>query len=259
MSPEALSDAAGTYASELAARIEWSRVASFCVLTAAVWWIAGYLKRRHVLATGDARKLNHIVTLVGGALWFGWLPEQQARASMLLAAALLFALLVASGWFPGWGPLANVYLGYARESDGRQQRFHVWSAWLLGVYGLALIDGLCRDMVITRTAALILGIGDGLAEPVGRRFGRLKYPAPRLPGALPNWRTVEGSLTVFVGTWLVTCLAFGVQLPWGDLFWLSTCVAVLTVLAESLSPHGTDNFTIPVVAGLTIYYHPAYA
>ena len=44
---------------------------------------------------------------------------------------------------------------------------------------------------------LVNGIGDGLAEPVGVRFGRLKYKTYALFTKIKYERTIEGSACVF--------------------------------------------------------------
>ncbi len=54
---------------------------------------------------------------------------------------------------------------------------------------------------------LINGIGDGLAEPIGIRFGRIKYRAYALFSEERYVRTVEGSACVFF-TSLIVALVF---------------------------------------------------
>ena len=50
---------------------------------------------------------------------------------------------------------------------------------------------------------LVSGIGDGLAEPVGVRFGRLKYKTYALFSKIKYERTVEGSACVFITSIIV--------------------------------------------------------
>jgi dolichol kinase len=239
-------------------RIVWPRVVLFCLVTLAIWWCVGYLKRRHWLTTADARKTNHIWVLVAAACWFGWLPEEHARPSMLMAALLCFAVLLLACLLPKGPLLANIYFGYARESDEDRRAVNIWSSWLLGIYGLGLIDALCRDIVITRTAALILGIGDGLAEPVGTRLRRFSFSVPAIPGMPRSHRTLAGCVTVLLGTFVVVLISLFTHMPLAELLLLALLTALATMACEAISPHGTDNFTIPVAAGLVIYYWPGY-
>src|SRR5438105_2712905 len=57
------------------------RVAGFVATMVAVWTVSGWLKGRHFIRAGDARKINHTSALVGGAACFGWLPLEAARAT----------------------------------------------------------------------------------------------------------------------------------------------------------------------------------
>ena len=83
-------------------------------------------------------------------------------------------------------------------------------------------------------------IGDGLAEPVGVRFGRYRYETRALFTKKRYHRTLEGSATVFVASVLV--LVF-----FRDLFTAPQYVAALLTLpltmaiVEAKSPHTWDQ------------------
>lgn len=87
---------------------------------------------------------------------------------------------------------------------------------------------------------LITAIGDGLAEPVGVRFGRYRYRVRALFAKRHYHRTLEGSACVFIASVLIV----GVH---HDSFSLPQLVAALLVipvlmtLAEALSPHTWDT------------------
>jgi phytol kinase len=222
-------------------------VASFVVVIVLVWTAAGALKRSGRLRAGDARKLNHVCALAGGALWFGWLAPDVARASFFVAGAMLFALLLLACGLRRLPPFAVVFHGYARETDAPHEGRHVWISWLVTMYGLGLVDVLFADMAVTRTAALLLGVADGIAEPVGSRFGRHRYVVPDLLFGARHTRSLEGSLAVFGASLAVLlCIGAGTGIMGGagDLL-----VALGVTLCEAVSPHGLDNFTIPLTSG----------
>jgi len=87
---------------------------------------------------------------------------------------------------------------------------------------------------------LIYGIGDGLAEPVGVRFGRHKYPAYALFTGKEYFRTLEGSSMVFL-TSVVVVLAFHSYFTTQQLIVALLALPVIMTLAEAFSPHTWDS------------------
>jgi dolichol kinase len=185
--------------------------------------------------------------LVGGAAFFGWLPLDAARASYVVAGVTLLAVLIAATRFRAHAAFGLIFHGYARESDAPHEGFHVWFSWLITLVGLILIDQAFRDQVVVRTAALLLGVGDGVAEPVGIRWGRHCYRVPKLLPGRSSMRSVEGSLAAAAASAIVMLVSFPHALP------AAAIVGLGTALVEAVSPHGLDNLTIPLaVAGLML-------
>lgn len=222
--------------------IDWVRVGTFVPAVVAVWLVTGALKAAGRLPCDIARKVNHVVALAGGAVWFGWLPEEQARASIFAVAAIMVGLVVVVCAFRDRVPFRYAFLANTRRSDAPREAFYFWSSWVISAGGLVGIHLLFGDIVLTRTAALLVGIGDGIAEPIGRRWGRHTYRVRSLTGA-GAVRSLEGSAAVFVGcvAVLLVCFGLGVLVP-------ALLLALVLTGVEAVSPHGLDNLTIPVVA-----------
>jgi phytol kinase len=101
--------------------------------------------------------------------------------------------------------------------------------------------------------AMALTWGDALAALVGRRFGRRHY---RLWG---DQRSLEGSAAMFAASGATMFLALAL-LPGSALCPAATPLhpgrtllaallgAGAATLAEAISPHGTDNLSVPLVA-----------
>jgi dolichol kinase len=83
--------------------------------------------------------------------------------------------------------------------------------------------------------------GDALAAVIGRRYGRRQYTI------LNATRSVEGSLVMFgasaLSTWLALAL-LGADTPLG----MALVTAAGASLAESVSPWGLDNLTVPAAS-----------
>jgi phytol kinase len=87
--------------------------------------------------------------------------------------------------------------------------------------------------------------GDALASVIGRRYGRRQYTV------LSSTRSLEGSLVMFgagtLATWLALAL-LGAENPLG----LALVTAAGATLAESISPWGLDNLTVPAASALLL-------
>ena len=246
---------------ELVSALDPVRVTSFVAFVSSVWLLAGWLKRRQLVRTGDARKINHAAVLVGGVFWFDSGRDLNDRVDCHLAVLILFSLLLmACRWRDSWA-FRDVFYGYARESDRPHDAFHVWFSWLVSILGLEAVDILFQSTDLTRCTVLVLGLADALGEPIGSRFGRHPYFVRDLLTSACRQRSWEGSLAVGLMTAVIIYLGFS---PW---FWthglasspgspgplLAALLAGLIVsLVEAWTPHGLDNLTIPISAALVL-------
>ena len=100
-------------------------------------------------------------------------------------------------------------------------------------------------------------IGDGLAEPIGVRFGKLKYTSYALFTKKRFFRTVEGSLTVFFST-------IGVLFWFGDLFterqfiYAIGLLPLILMITEAVSPHTWDGPFLSGISGILVCFILVY-
>lgn len=99
---------------------------------------------------------------------------------------------------------------------------------------------------------LINGIGDGLAEPVGVRFGKHSYTVRALFSRKKYVRTLEGSACVFFTTIIVLVLSHSYFTPW-QLIAALVFMPPLMTLAEAFSPHTWDTPFLFLVGYLTLF------
>lgn len=99
-------------------------------------------------------------------------------------------------------------------------------------------------------ALMLLCGGDGIADLVGRRWGRHPLPWSRR-------KTWEGSLAVFLGGWLLAAAVLGAYVaagafpaPWAAYLVPLTAVAFAAAVVESLPLEEIDNLTVPLAAVL---------
>ncbi|NWG19455.1 MAG: phosphatidate cytidylyltransferase [Chloroflexi bacterium] len=115
------------------------------------------------------------------------------------------------------------------------------------------------DRGVAATAGVMaMTWGDALAALVGKRFGRRKYTVGH------STRTLEGSAVMFATSALAMLLtvtllpgsALAPFAPSGDLARGMTAAlsgAAAATLVEAVSPHGTDNLSVPLAAAAAAY------
>jgi phytol kinase len=100
---------------------------------------------------------------------------------------------------------------------------------------------------------LINAIGDGLAEPIGIRFGRHKYKTFALFTKKKYERSIEGSLCVFITSILVVLLSFPFFTSFQYIIALIT-IPISMTLAEAFAPHTWDNPFLCLIANFLIFF-----
>jgi dolichol kinase len=112
--------------------------------------------------------------------------------------------------------------------------------------------------VFAAAGTMAMTWGDALAALVGKRFGRHRYT---ILGSTRSW---EGSAVMYIASFVSMLLTLqlvpGSSLsPTGSLIGLTTSVvaalvaALIVTIAEAFSPHGTDNLSVPLLAGLACF------
>jgi phytol kinase len=89
-------------------------------------------------------------------------------------------------------------------------------------------------------AILITVFGDGLAEPIGIRFGKHKYTTYSIFPRKKYLRSLEGSLTVFI-TGIIVILIFKHSFTNTQFLIALAVIPIAMTLTEAVSPHTLDN------------------
>jgi dolichol kinase len=97
---------------------------------------------------------------------------------------------------------------------------------------------------------LVAGIGDGLAEPIGIRFGRHKYRVKALFTDRTYTRSLEGSACVFLSALLAIFLLHQHFTPTQFVLALLVIPIAMT-LAEAFSPHTWDGPILYLAGGIS--------
>jgi len=116
------------------------------------------------------------------------------------------------------------------------------------VYGCYLAYDHFGAMIFYYTPILVLAISDPLAALVGKSFPKGAYEIFGLQ------KTLSGSSAFFLSA-LLLCLGlftFLGELTFLPAFYIALSTAFLCTIAEAISHHGYDNFSIPAAALLVL-------
>ncbi|MDP2224332.1 hypothetical protein [Nitrosomonas sp.] len=109
-----------------------------------------------------------------------------------------------------------------------------------------------RDMLPLIMIIIIAnGVGDGLAEPVGIRFGKRKYATYALFTKQKYVRSYMGSACVLITT-VIAILAFHQYFSSTQLVAALLLMPILITLAEAFSPHTWDSPLIYATGGASL-------
>ena len=194
-----------------------------------------------------SRKLIHIGT--GPIFVLCWLFFPDLPASRWLAALVPFAITVQFA-LVGLGIMKDEasVKGMSRTGDPREI---LRGPLYYGIMFVLLTVIFWKDSPVGMTALMIMCGGDGIADLVGRRFNSSKLPHS------PD-KTVAGSLSVFLGGWLLSAFILAIYVgigifakPFGMYGLPLTIVALVSMLVESLPFKDIDNITVTLAAVLT--------
>lgn len=202
--------------------------------------LAGYLKTRKGWKTGYTRKLFHFVIFATVAVincLYGLLGV--CVFGVATTAVIAYALVRGEGYF--------LYEAMAREKDAPHR-----TRYIIEPYLATLMGGVFANMFFPQTVLfgyLVAGLGDAVAEPVGTRFGRHRYRVSTFDG-VPAERSLEGSASVLIVSFLsllaCLCLSSHFELTVASVCAI-TAIALISTLAEAVSPHGWDNAVLQVI------------
>ena len=169
-----------------------------------------------------ARKSIHITVAIFAAFWPYYLSYRKID---LIAIAFIVVVLLSR--------MFNLF-----ESIKQVKRNTLGDYFFpIGILILALI---APQKEIFAIAFLCVGIGDGMAALIGQKYGRKN--SIRILGSS---KSIAGSLTVFVSSFIILLLAY----YFGSINLESISLIIMPVfvtIIEALSPYGSDDLLIPI-------------
>lgn len=227
------------------------------ILRIAALYLTAWLLGRWVLARGVrvnyTRKILHFVLFFVPLALADWIAYPASLAT-IAGSGVVFVACIATFAAPLRSRSAFLATAYASIDRPEDRPYTlVWvTTQALVTYAVlvAIVVWLDRygQRPLVYITVLIAAIGDGLAEPVGVRFGRHRYRVRALFTDRVYTRSLEGSLCV-LASGVLAVLALRARMSGVELALALAVIPVATTLAEALSPHTWDGPLIYAVGG----------
>ncbi len=221
-----------------------------------IYFLSGLLVKNAGIKVNYTRKINHFALFFLPYILEMLLVYSRSQTTKFLGLIISVSMLAVFSQTirERSGILRTMFLSFDRPED----RPHTMR-WLVTQYIAAIIVIIPISMYLGSInmaglifiPVLINGFGDGLAEPVGIRFGRNKYKARALFSDKIYERSIEGSLCVFIAGIISIFIFRGMFTPTQFILAMLTVPAIST-LAEAFSPHTWDTPFIYATNGLLL-------
>ena len=196
-----------------------------------VFWFAEFLYRRKV-ASHITRKVVHI----GGGLVAASLPLFVDLKTVIILGIGFFLLLVFSKKKKILDSIHKI------DEDSIGALLFAPSITLTALIFWPI------NTLIFQGAALVLGVSDGFAGLIGRKYGRNKYQ-------ITGTKSLEGSLSFFLITLFILFVVLYINGSFtSDKIFLALGCSFLLTAVEAMFGKGWDNIFIPLASGIILYF-----
>lgn len=223
----------------------WLRLTSYLILSTFVLGnIATHLRYRRGWLDGYTRKLCHFGHMAIATPLLAFLPPVQLLPAIGLGSVAV-VLIYALGALSRHPLLYGMVAGSLRERDAPHARLFFFLPLIAG--NVALVAAACVFPVnFVRVAFFTAAISDGVAEPVGLRFGRNNRFAVKDPlWRRTNTKSVAGSLAVLLTSCAIALIFFAAAGKTGPAAMAGgVAYAVAVTCLEALAPRGLDNMLL---------------
>lgn len=222
-----------------------------------VQYLTGLLVKHKGVKVNYTRKINHFVLfLVPVYVDRAFAYEESFGYFILGAVAALISLIIyIEPVRSRIKVISLMFLSFDRPED--RPHTLLWLSTQIAAGYLVLIPMVVLyyyyDLLhLMFLPVLINGLGDGLAEPVGVRFGRHRYQTRALFTGKKYVRSLEGSACLFL-TSLIVIIVARFYFSHEQFIVAMLVVPVLMTLTEAISPHTWDTPFIFLVGYLSLF------
>ncbi|MCP3898386.1 MAG: hypothetical protein GY707_01480 [Desulfobacteraceae bacterium] len=222
-----------------------------------IQYCSGLLVRHKDIKVNYTRKINHFALFFIPVFLRSVFPYEDSFERFIIGCVIgTFLLAIYIKPIRKNIPvIATMFLSFDRPEDRPNTLWWLFTQILAGYIVLVpmviffVLNGLEGLIWIP---LLILAFGDGLAEPVGIRFGRHKYQTYAFFSKKKYVRSLEGSACVFLAS-VVVIIVFHSSFTQLQFIVAIIFIPILMTLVEAFSPHTWDTPTL-YLAGYSALY-----
>lgn len=216
----------------------------------------GMMVIKYNLKVNYTRKINHFFVFFSPYIIQYIFPFQETLQTQIIVAGVGLATL-AIYLKPIRGKIKIVGLMFA-AFDRPEDRPHTLK-WLFTQYLATYLVAvplwlLFNKLGFTKAIPVIIlinAVGDGLAEPIGIKWGKNKYKVKALFSKQIYNRSLQGSACVFIVS-VFSILVYHSSFSQTQLVWALLTVPLTATLAEAKSPHTWDSPFIFLFTGINL-------
>jgi len=219
-------------------------------------YFTGVWVNKYDIKVNYTRKINHFVLFFLPHLLMRLNPFTPTVATTIIGATIgVLTLAIYIRPLRNQSPMvATMFMSFDRPEDRPFTLFWL-STQIMASYVVVLflmifiMNEHHYDFVLI--PILINGIGDGLAEPVGIRFGKHTYQTRALFTKKRYTRSLEGSACVFL-TSVIAIVLFRPLFEPSQFIAALLIMPVVMTLTEAFSPHSWDSPFLFLVGGMSL-------
>lgn len=212
---------------------------------ALIWLrVNDFIAHRGWVSSPVSRKIIHMGT--GPIFVLCWLLFPEVQYARYLAALVPLGI-TAQFLLVGLGAIKDQASVDAMSRNGDPREI-LKGPLYYGLVFVVLALLYWRDSMVGIVALMLLCGGDGLADIVGKKMGKMRIPWSKE-------KSIQGSIAMFVGGWTMTLGVLFVYIrsgifdvAFGSLLAPVTLIALAGTLMESLPFKDIDNITVPTLA-----------
>jgi dolichol kinase len=234
----------------------WQRTATQLLSLGAIAYLSGLLATSGGVKVNYTRKINHFAIFFLPIFLADVFPYQSTLESNIVSG-IIYAGMLAVLTKPvrkRVGFIRTVFASFDRPEDRPHTMLWLTTQIVAGYSVLIPLGYFLSAMDAPRLIyipILVNAIGDGLAEPVGVRWGKHTYEVRALTSGRSYTRTIEGSLCVLVTAVLVVLLFRG-SFEAAEFWTALIIIPPAMTLAEARAPHTRDTPFLFMIGGLIL-------
>ncbi|MHA2058795.1 MAG: diacylglycerol/polyprenol kinase family protein [Candidatus Thorarchaeota archaeon] len=220
--------------------------------------IADIARKKRNLGSEVTRRIVHL--FAGAAIWtVPYYPHPWVATLVALTFVIMLGLANTDRFSGFFAAMAR-----PEDTENNSVRGPFWYAVSITILtGIFTFTGYYEFYFIAGAAIHIMMFGDGMSAPIGMKYGQNSTRE-----IFGSKRSVPGTLAVFIFGFLGSLLAFwwfgifsladpvfvtGGNILWFEMVVLALIGAITATLVEFVSPKGTDNITLPLIACLVMF------